>query len=341
MKKFFRDNSLIVFCSSLNNYIASGIPIKKALSLVKLSLKNNTYKESIDRMIISIGQGKTLSKSIKDEGDIYDDILGDLVSIGEESGNLELVLKRLSKHYVRQKEFFSKLMKILIYPIFLTFIVAFVIVFYLLVILPSFKSLYDDLEGEPSKILSIITNYLNFIENIKYSKIIVLIYGAITLMIVGIILNFIRKREFIKNNKFFKLYYESNLIFIIELIVASGVSLNRSLDTLSNNLRSIYLKENISLLKDSINSGETLSNSLKDLNCISDITVSFIFSGEESGRLEENIKMLSNILEKEFDEKINMATKLLEPMVMITLGIVVVFMMTLIFVPIYECVKYV
>ena len=191
----------------------------------------------MDRVIEGISQGKTLSKSIKDEGDIYDDILGDLISIGEESGNLELVLKKLSNHYVRQKEFFNKLMKILIYPIFLTFIVIFVIIFYLLVILPSFKSLYDDLEGEPSKFLNIIINYLNFIENVKYSKFIVLIYGIISLMLVGIILNFIRKREFIRNNKFLKLYYENNLIFIIELIVTSGVSLNKALDSLSYSLK--------------------------------------------------------------------------------------------------------
>lgn len=59
----------------------------------------------MDRVIEGISQGKTLSKSIKDEGDIYDDILGDLISIGEESGNLELVLKKLSNHYVRQKSF--------------------------------------------------------------------------------------------------------------------------------------------------------------------------------------------------------------------------------------------
>ncbi len=341
MRKFLLDNSLIVFCSNLNSYISSGIPIKKALSLVKLSLKNKTYKESMDRVIEGISQGKTLSKSIKDEGDIYDDILGDLISIGEESGNLELVLKKLSNHYVRQKEFFNKLMKILIYPIFLTFIVIFVIIFYLLVILPSFKSLYDDLESEPSKFLNIIINYLNFIENVKYSKFIVLIYGIISLMLVGIILNFIRKREFIRNNKFLKLYYENNLIFIIELIVTSGVSLNKALDSLSYSLKSIYLKENIILLKEAINKGETLSGALKDLNCISDITTSFIFSGEESGRLEENIKTLSNILEKDFDEKINIITKLLEPMVMIFLGGIVVFMMILIFVPVYECIKYV
>ena len=59
------------------------------------------------------------------------------------------------------------------------------------------------------------------------------------------------------------------------------------------------------------------------------------------GRWEENIKTLSNILEKDFDEKINIITKLLEPMVMIFLGGIVVFMMILIFVPVYECIKYV
>lgn len=341
MRKFFLDNSLIVFCSNLNSYISSGIPIKKALSLVKISLKNKTYKESIDRIINSINEGKTLSQSIKDEGDIYDDILGDLISIGEESGNLELVLNKLSNHYMRQKEFFNKLMKISIYPIFLTFVMAFIIIFYLLIILPSFKSLYDDLEGEPSKFLNIIIDYLNFIENVKYSRFIVLIYGVISLILVGVVLNFIKKSKFIKNNRYSRLYYENNLIFIIELIVTSGIPLSKALDSLSYSLKSIYLKERITLLKESINTGNTLSESLKRLDCMSDITISFIFSGEESGRLEENIKMLSNILEKDFDEKINMVTKFLEPVIVMFLGGMVVVMMGLIFIPVYECIKYV
>ncbi|MDO4535327.1 MAG: type II secretion system F family protein [Clostridium perfringens] len=341
MKKFFLDNSLVIFCSNLNSYISSGIPMKKALSLVKLSLKNKVYKESIDRIIDDINNGKTLSESIKSEDDIYDDILSDLISIGEESGNLDTVLEKLSNHYIRRKEFTSKLIKILIYPIFLISIVAFIVIFYLLIILPSFKSLYDDLQGKTSKIINIIINYLNFIEDVKYSRLIVLIYGIIFLIFIYLIFSFIRERRFIKNNMILKLYYENNLIFIIELIVTSGVSLNKSLDVLSENLKSSYLKENIQLLGDGISSGKSLSEALKTLDCMSDIAISFIFSGEESGRLEENIKTLSKILEKEFDEKISMITKLLEPMVMIILGGIVVFMMVLIFIPIYGCIKYV
>lgn len=341
MRKFFLDNSLIIFCSNLNSYIASGIPMKKALELVKLSLKNKVYKESIDRIIDEINNGKTLSESIKGEDDIYDDILSDLISIGEESGNLETVLEKLSKHYLRKKEFFSKLMKILIYPIFLMIIVAFVIIFYLLAILPSFKSLYDDLQGEPSKIMSVIINYLNFIENVKYSRIIVLIYGIIFLIFMYLIFNFIKEKGIIKNNKFSRLYYENNMIFIIELIITSGVSLNKSLYILSENLKSSYLKESIGLLRDGISSGKSLSEALRGLECISDMAISFIFSGEESGRLDENIKTLGNILEKEFDQKIGMVTKLLEPIIMIILGGVVVFMMVLIFIPVYGCIKYV
>lgn len=341
MKKFFIDNSLIIFCSNLNSYISSGIPMKKALSLVKLSLKNKVYKESIDRIIEGIDNGNTLSESIKNEGDIYDDILGDLISIGEESGNLETVLEKLSNHYVRKKEFFSKITKIIIYPIFLITMVAFVIIFYLLIILPSFKSLYDDLQGEPSKIISVIINYLNFIEEIKYSRVIVLIYVVIFFMIIYLILSFIKEKGIIENNRFSKLYYENNIIFIIELIITSGVSLNKSLYMLSENLRSSYLKENMTLLKDGVTSGRSLSEALRGVGCISDIAISFIFSGEESGRLDKNIKTLSNILEKEFDDKIGMITKLLQPIIVIILGGIVVFMMVLIFIPIYGCIKYV
>ena len=123
--------------------------------------------------------------------------------------------------------------------------------------------------------------------------------------------------------------------------MTSGIPLSKAINSLSYNLKSIYLKENISILKESINRGNTLSASLKYLDCISDITISFIFSGEESGRLEENIKMLSNILEKDFDEKVNMATKFLEPIIVMFLGGMVIVMMGLIFIPVYECIKYV
>lgn len=341
MKKFSLDNSLIIFCTNLNSYIASGIPMKKALDLVKLSIKNKHYKESVDRIIENIDRGKTLSQSIKSEKDLYDDVLSDLISIGEESGNLESVLEKLSKHYIRKREFLNKIMKILIYPIFLISIVTFIVIFYLLVILPGFKGLYDDLEGEVTGIMYLIIKYLDFIENVKYSKFIVLIYGAIFLIFIYCIFYFIKEKEFIKNNKLLKLYYENNIIFIVELIVISGISLNDSLEILSNSLKSNYLKGCIESLKYNISTGKSLSKALKTLDCISDVSISFIFSGEESGRLEKNIQTLSTLLEKQLDEKINMITKFLEPIIMIFLGGIVIFMMLLIFIPVYGCISYV
>lgn len=335
------DESVLLICSNLKTYLSSGLQMVKALELVRFSLTNKTYIESIERIINQVKLGKLLSEAIINEGDLYTDLLGDMLIIGEESGNLEKVLGKLATNIQRKRETTKQMRKVMMYPISLSIIIVVVFIFYLFFILPTFKSLYDSIQGTHSELMTLIINYLNFIEGNPYAYMIIVCYIGIALAICRLIYEYIKSKDIFKGMKIVKMYYETNIIFMLELMVTSGISLNSCLDMLSNTLESKKIQNYICIIKEDLWKGKSLSESLSAVEVISPVTFSFIFSGEESGNLEECITTLSQILEKDFIDRLNSLIKGLEPIVMGILGGIVGFMVLMVFIPIFEFMKYV
>lgn len=335
------DESVLLICSNLKTYLSSGLPMVKSLELVQFSLDNKTYIESLERIIKQVKVGKLLSEAIINEGNLYTDMLGDMIIIGEESGNLEKVLGKLATNIQRKRETSKQVRKVMMYPLALSIIIAVVLVFYMFFILPSFKSLYDSIQGTQSKVMESIINYLNFIEGNSYAYLIMLCYIGVILAAIYLVYDYLKTKEIFKQNKIIKMYYETNIVFMLELMITSGISLNSCLEMLSNTLESKTMQNYINVVKDKLWKGESLSDALKSIEVISPVTYSFVFSGEESGNLEECITTLSYILEKDFIDRLNTLIKGLEPIIMGVLGGIVGVMVLLVFIPIFEFMKYV
>lgn len=335
------DESILLICSNLKVYLESGLKMIKALELVQFSLTNKVYIESVERIIQQVRRGKQISEAIINEEYLYPDMLADMLIIGEESGNLERVLGKLAINIQRKRDTMKQIRKVMVYPIALTIIIATVFIFYFFFILPSFKSLYESIQGSQSKVIELIISYLNFVEKNQYAYLIIFCYIGIIVAIIALIYEYIKDKDLFRELKIVKMYYEANIIFILELMITSGISLNSCLDMLSNTLESRKMKNYINIIKEELWKGKSLSEALSLIEVISPVTFSFVFSGEESGNLEECVFTLSRILEKDFIEKLNTLIKALEPIIMAVLGVVVGVMVLLVFIPIFEFMKYV
>ncbi|MPQ44633.1 hypothetical protein GBZ86_12870, partial [Clostridium tarantellae] len=155
--------SIFFITTTLSTYTKSGIPLIKSLELIKVSIYNSEYKNSLDKIIQNLKNGEILSEAMKKEGNLYPNLLIDMLKIGEESGRLDEVLLKVATHFSRRNDMANNIKKIMIYPIFLIISIVIVSMFYLLYILPSFEQLYKDLEVNSSVIISKIINYIDFI----------------------------------------------------------------------------------------------------------------------------------------------------------------------------------
>lgn len=131
----FKDDASYI-CLNLSTYVKSGMPIGRSLELIKGTVRDKKYKESIERVEKKVFKGESLSKAFKEERNLYPDIMVDMIKIGEESGNLEEVLEKCAKNILAEKEVKNKVIKSLKYPVSLLIGLLLMIFCYATYILP-------------------------------------------------------------------------------------------------------------------------------------------------------------------------------------------------------------
>ncbi|ELU5586021.1 type II secretion system F family protein [Clostridium perfringens] len=332
----FKDEASYI-CLNLSTYVKSGMPIGRSLDLIKNTIKDKKYKESLKRIEKKVLNGEALSKAFKEEGNLYPDLMKDMMKIGEESGNLEEVLEKCARNILAEKEIKNKIIKSLRYPVSLLIGLIIMIFGYVTYILPQFVDMYELREIEDSKIMTLLNNYINFVEENPNVEVIVFCYFSCALISLYLLFKVIPSEKILEKIEVYRMYYEIRILFLISMILNSGISLNNALSVFGESLSDVKIKSiNEELIK-----GATLSSSIGKINVISHVSKGFLITGEESGLFSKNIEELLKIREKDFDRVLNKTVGKIEPAMFIILGFVISAMMLLVLIPTFEGMKYV
>lgn len=336
----FKDDASYI-CLNLSTYVKSGMPIGRSLELIKGTVRDKKYKESVERVEKKVLKGESLSKAFKEERNLYPDTMVDMIKIGEESGNLEDVLEKCAKNILAEKEVKNKIIKSLRYPVSLLIGLILMIFCYATYILPQFFDMYDLGHKETSKLISVLNSYIKFVEDNPNVEIIAFCYFLCILIVLYLIFKIINFEKILEKIEVYRMYYEIRILFLINMIITSGISLTNALSIFGENLSNKKLREYVKKINEQLLKGETLSNSIGSINVISHISKGFLITGEESGLFNKNIEELLKIREKDFDRTLNKAVGKIEPVMFIVLGFVISAMMLLVLIPTFEGMKYV
>lgn len=336
----FKDDASYI-CLNLSTYVKSGMPIGRSLELIKGTVRDKKYKESVERVEKKVLKGESLSKAFKEERNLYPDTMVDMIKIGEESGNLEDVLEKCAKNILAEKEVKNKIIKSLRYPVSLLIGLILMIFCYATYILPQFFDMYDLGHKETSKLISALNSYIKFVEDNPNVEIIAFCYFLCILIVLYLIFKIINFEKILEKIEVYRMYYEIRILFLINMIITSGISLTNALSVFGENLSNKKLREYVKKINEQLLKGETLSNSIGSINVISHISKGFLITGEESGLFNKNIEELLKIREKDFDRTLNKVVGKIEPVMFIVLGFVISAMMLLVLIPTFEGMKYV
>lgn len=336
---FKGEKEALYICINLSTYIKSGIPLSRALSLIRETLKNKKFKESLLKIEKRVSRGESLSKAFSGDT-LYPSLMRDMIKIGEESGELDKTLEKCAENMISEIEVKNKIKKALTYPLFLFVMLIVMIFVYLTYILPQFIELYDLNEIEGSKILSIINEYILFLDKNYNAEFIIFTYFLCFLIFLYLCFKLLNFKGLLEKVNIYKMYYEIRILFIINMILNSGVSLNRALGIFENNLSDFQLRNYIKIINRDLVNGKTLSESVGNIPVISKVSKGFLVTGEESGLFNENLKVLLNIREKDFESLLNSFINKMEPIIFLLLGGVITIMMLLILIPTFEGMKY-
>ncbi|MGJ0908289.1 type II secretion system F family protein, partial [Clostridium botulinum] len=260
------------------------------------------------------------------------------IYIGEESGRIQYVFSDLKNFYENKYKFNKEIKNALIYPIIV--LIAFIIMLYILIhmVVPSFIGIFNELGGSiPKKTLGMITAI----------KVFNVILGILFISISFILLSskFFHKRYKIKYaidnlkiktpilGQIYKNIFICNFSNSMNLMIKSGIPINKSLNLLEEITDNYIFKENIKNLNKNIKDGKSISFSLNKCNFSNKILLSMVRVGEESGKLEESFYSVYNILKKDLEEKLKVSVKLIEPTIIIFMSLIICIIFLYVFIP--------
>jgi len=336
------DRDWAILCRQLAVLVGAGVGLVEALELVAEQVQNKRLREALLEVAREIEEGSSFYAALSKRKDIFPELLINLVAVGEETGELDLVLRRASEYYEKMAFIKGKIKSASFYPAFVLFVATVIVFGILTFVVPKFESIYKSLGGE----LPLPTQML-----VKISK---LLQENIPLLIAGAFLFFFlftyfykrsygfRKRvhEFIlKVPKFKELAEKAALARFsrtMATLFSAGVPIDRALQISAKVVGLIPIEEAIEKALNSVLEGKPLWKALQETGRFPRLIVVMIRVGEETGNLDEMLNTIANFYEEEVDRFIEGLISLIEPMLIVFLGVVIGLILIALYLPIFE-----
>ena len=338
--KRIRRQDLTVFTRQFSNLIESGLTITETLNILTQQTTNPSLKNIIIKIEEAIKDGATLSGAISHYPRQFSQFYCAIVSAGEISGALEGALNHLADFSEQEEKIRSDVLSALTYPALILSVGLITIYILLTYAVPQLTSMFTD-TGEalpmPTQILINISKLLQSYGWLMLSAIIAVV--------------FIFKRVKSDKEKLFldkfilslpvigKIAQKSEMerfMRTLSLLLQSGVSILVALEAVANTITNTAIKGEIKNISQDIKDGSSLSLSLKKSQYFPAYVVNIINVGEEAGTIEKSLKRIASSYEQELSRLIRTLTSMLEPIMILIMGLVVAFIVAAMLLPIFE-----
>ncbi len=337
----------IMFTKNLHIMIATGLSLVRSFDILANQSRNPKLKAILFDMKDKINKGENLSSSLEKYPHVFSEFFLSMVKIGEESGTLEEIFKTLSSQLEKEHELKSKVRGAMIYPSVILSTMLGVGALITIVVLPRLNDFFKNLNVQLPFYTRMIMNFGNFATKWWY----LMIFSPFFLIEFYIIAvktqggKWARDTVLLKIPFFSALVKKNNsalLIRSLSSLMATGVSLTRSLEITAGTCGNVYYKKALMESSEKIKKGEKLSTSLKPYQKIFPIgTIEMIEVGEETGKTSAILKKLAEFYEKEVINAAENLSTLIEPLLILILGLTVAFFAFSIVEPMYSILKYI
>ena len=331
----------ILFARQLSTLISAGLPLVQSLRTVQRQTTSKQMRIVVGDVIASVEAGKNFSDSLATHPQVFNSIFVSLVAAGEVSGTLDNSLERLAYQQEKDAEILAKIRGALVYPAVVVLVMVAVVSFMLVGVLPQVKTLYD---GLPGARLPFITTALLWVSDL----LITFWWVVVILIAVGVVLGsrwtrtlggkrFVDKLK-MKAPAFGSLFmkmYMARFARTGTTLVASGVPLLQMLEITSKSVNNIYIEESITRAISQVKGGKSLADALDGDPYFLELVPNMIRIGEQSGQVESMLEKTAEYYEKEVDQQIKTINTIIEPVLMIVLGVIALVIVGAVLLPIY------
>lgn len=332
---------VILFARQFSTMIDAGLPIIQCLDILYSQQENKTFKNVLKNVKESVESGSTLAESLKKFPKEFDDLFVNMIAAGEAGGILDVILRRLAAYMEKVAKLKSKVKGAMTYPAVTLIIAGIVLTVILVFVIPVFQSMFADFGGQlpaPTRMVIALSEFAK---------------GNILYIIVGLVLFIFAYKRFYKTEKGRGVVDKAVLklpifgILIRKVAVAkftrtmgtmltSGVSILEALDIVAKTAGNKTIEGSIYNVRNAISEGRTMADPLSDSGVFPSMVCQMIAVGESTGALDAMLNKIADFYDEEVDQAVDNLTSLIEPFMLVFLGVTIGGLVISMYLPIFE-----
>ena len=336
-----RPKQLTTFTRQLSTLQDAGLPILRSLRILEGQAKPGPLKASLMGVIEDVESGNTLSEAMAKQPKAFDNLYVNMVKAGEAGGALEVILQRLAEFKEKAQSLKRKVQGAMVYPVAVITVATAIVGFIMYWIIPKFKEIFEDFGVELPDITITLIAISDWVVNYFY-------------LIPAIPIGFFLFIKIIKKNRTGAYVVDRIALKIPVLgqiiskstvartcrtlgtLISSGVPILEALSIARDTAGNEVFRKAFDHIHQSIREGESMAVPLKETRIVDDLVVNMVDVGEETGALDNMLYKVADVYEEEVAVLIEGLVNLLEPLMVVVLGLIVGFIVIALFMPLVK-----
>ncbi|MFY9253254.1 MAG: type II secretion system F family protein [Fuerstiella sp.] len=332
---------LCTFTRQLSTLQDAGLPLLRSLRILEGQSKPGALKNTLMDVIEDVESGNTLSEAMSKQPKAFDNLYCNMVKAGEAGGALEVILQRLAEFKEKAQSLKRKITGAMIYPCAVITVAVGIVSFIMMFIIPKFKKIFDDFGTELPAMTNMLIGFSDWMVQYWY----MLFIGPIGFYL---FIKIVRKNKtgaFVVDwlslriplvGKILHLGIIARVTRTLGTLIASGVPILEGLlisrDTAGNHV----FERAFDNIYTAIREGETIAVPLREAKIVDDMVVNMVDVGEETGALDDMLYKVADVYDEEVEVKVESLISLLEPIMVVVLGLIVGFIVIALFLPLIK-----
>ncbi len=336
------DKDIVIFTRQLATMIDAGLPLVQCLDILGSQTENKSLAKTVNQVRSDVESGATFADALKKHPKIFDTLYCNMVAAGEAGGILDTILQRLAAFMEKFAKIKGQVKSAMIYPSIILFVAVSVVTLLMVVVVPMLANIFVEAKMQlpfPTRVVMAISNFLKS-------------WGGLILLfaIIGFFIGLTQFRKTEKGQRMtdaiaLKIPVAGSLIQRVAVakftrtlgtLLTSGVPILEGLLIVSRTAGNKVVEEAILVTRQSVSEGKTLADPLGKAKVFPPMVISMISVGEATGALDNMLNKIADFYDDEVDSAVAALTSMLEPMLMIFLGITVGFVIVAMYMPIFQ-----
>ena len=342
-KKKVKVEEILIFSKQFATMVKAGLPILEVLTMLRNQLESPAIKEVIEDIRKSLEGGVTLSKCFEKYPQYFDNVYVNLIKAGEASGKLDVFLLKIVDSLEKKEKIKKKIKGALMYPSIMFSVAVVVSAFMLIKVVPVFAKMYDGMGIALPKPTAVIMAMSDFLRGtggmVMLISIISFVFGFRFLVAKNAAFRYRWHKQVLKLPLFGDMILKSMLArvsLIMGNLSAAGVNLLESLEIAKSVSNNVVVTEALENVKKGVFSGDTLTKLFLKEPLFPPTFSQLISVGEQTGQLDEMFNSVASYYEEEFDNTVDNMSTMIEPIMIVFMGIMIGGLMIAMYSPIFN-----